>query len=95
MCESRCRQAQIADDPSQLSCTGGRRSSGSKGYGMVFELTPLAGGSGARTETVLYNLTGGSDGAYLGGGVAPGPNGVLYGTASQSGGRLTRVSCSS
>jgi hypothetical protein len=61
----------------------------SKGFGMVFELTPPAGGSGAWTETVPYNFTGGSDGAYPGAGVVLGPNGVLYGTASPK--RRTRT----
>jgi uncharacterized repeat protein (TIGR03803 family) len=73
----------VFDSQGNLYGTAG---SGSKGHGMVFELTPPAGGSGAWTESVPYNFTGGSDGAYPGGGVVPGPNGVLYGTASQSGG---------
>lgn len=52
----------------------------------MFQLTPPAGGSGSWTETVIHNFTDGSDGAYPGGGVVLGPNGVLYGTASESGG---------
>jgi|HubBroStandDraft_1064217.scaffolds.fasta_scaffold01635_11 uncharacterized repeat protein (TIGR03803 family) len=35
---------------------------GTYDFGTVYELTPPAGGSGAWTETVLYNFTGGSDG---------------------------------
>jgi len=62
------------------STTGG----GTKGYGTVFLLTPPSG-SGAWTETVLHDFTGGSDGGYPGGTVTLGANGVLYGTGSYSG----------
>jgi len=60
--------------------TGG----GTKAYGTVFELTPPSG-SGAWTETVLHDFTGGSDGGYPSGTVTLGPNGVLYGNGSYSG----------
>ena len=58
---------------------------GSNGYGMVFKLTPPSGKGGAWTETVLHDFTGSTDGEYPGPGVVLGPNGVLYGTASNSG----------
>jgi hypothetical protein len=50
-------------------------------YGSLFELTSSGG---IWTETVLYNFTGGHDGAYPSA-VALSKGGVLYGTASQGG----------
>jgi hypothetical protein len=58
---------------------------GTSHYGIAYKLSPPAGGSGAWTETVLHNFTGGSDGGYPGGTLTPGPNGIFYGTASYSG----------
>lgn len=52
---------------------------GSFGYGMVFELTPPGNQGGAWTETVLYNFTGGSDGAEPTGRLLL-KSGSLYGT---------------
>jgi uncharacterized repeat protein (TIGR03803 family) len=63
----------------------GTSGGGSHNYGMVWKLTPPASGSGAWTQTVIHNFTGGSDGEYPGSGLTLGPNGVLYGTASNSG----------
>jgi uncharacterized repeat protein (TIGR03803 family) len=57
---------------------------GSMGYGMVFKLTP-ANGKNGWTETVIHDFAGASDGEYPGPGLVLGPNGVLYGTASNSG----------
>jgi hypothetical protein len=61
--------------------TGG---GGTLGYGTAFELTPPSG-SGSWTETVLYNFAGSNGAGGPGGAVTLGPNGVLYGTVSQSG----------
>jgi hypothetical protein len=60
--------------------TGG----GTTGNGAVYMLAPPSGG-GSWKETVLFNLPGGAGGSGTGGSVTLGPNGVLYGTASQSG----------
>jgi hypothetical protein len=51
---------------------------GVPGCGVVFKLTPAAGGGW--TETVLYTFTGGSDGAIPAGGVILDYAGNLYGT---------------
>lgn len=51
--------------------------------GMVFQLTPPAS-SGAWTSKVLYSFTGGADGANPVG-LTFGPNGILYGAASEGG----------
>jgi len=57
------------------------------GCGTVFQLTPPAGAGGAWTETVLYSFTGlAGDGAFPGGPVVVGENGVLYGTTEYGGG---------
>jgi uncharacterized repeat protein (TIGR03803 family) len=59
---------------------------GSSDYGVVWELSPPAPGSGAWTETILHSFTGAStDGGYPIGGLTMGANGVVYGTASYSG----------
>jgi uncharacterized repeat protein (TIGR03803 family) len=63
--------------------TGPASVCGFRGCGTVFELTPPAAQGGTWTETVLYNFTGGSDGANpLGfrGGLVMGKHGELYGT---------------
>ena len=58
-----------------------------KGCGVVFKLAPPATAGGAWTETVLYNFTGGADGAfpYYGAGLIFDTNGNMYGTAEQGG----------
>ena len=61
--------------------TGG----GTKGFGTVYQLTPPKNNGGSWTETVLFDFTGGSAGDGPGGTVTLGPNGVLYGTLSDSG----------
>jgi uncharacterized repeat protein (TIGR03803 family) len=62
---------------------------GTSDYGTVFELTPPSGGSGAWTQTVLYNFSGGSDGCCPYDTPAIGANGALYGTTA-AGGSLAR-----
>jgi len=52
------------------------------GAGTVFELSP---GPNGWTETVIYNFTGGSDGATPMGGVVFDASGNLYGTAHSNG----------
>jgi uncharacterized repeat protein (TIGR03803 family) len=52
---------------------------GASGYGIVFELRPPAAPGTAWAERVLYSFTAGGDGGNPGG-LAMGPNGVLYGT---------------
>src|SRR5579885_1991567 len=49
---------------------------GNRGNGTVFQLTPK--GDGTYTETVLYSITGGSDGYRPVGGVAMDAHGALY-----------------
>ena len=56
---------------------------GDYGYGGVYELTPNSGGGW--TESVLYSFTGGSDGAYIVGGLIFDTTGNLYGTAMGGG----------
>ena len=53
------------------------------GCGVVFQLTPGAGG--VWTESVLYQFTGGNDGAAPQGALLRAGNGVLYGTTSAGG----------
>jgi uncharacterized repeat protein (TIGR03803 family) len=77
--------SQVVTFDTQGNLYGTAGNGGSNGYGMVFQLTPPASGSGAWTQTVLHNFTGGSDGEYPGPGLTLGPNGVLYGSASNSG----------
>ena len=54
-----------------------------KGCGTVFELSP--GSSGAWTETILYNFTGGSDGGIPIGSLIFDAKGNLYGTTARGG----------
>ena len=61
----------------------GVKASGTSAYGAVFELSPPSGG-GSWKETTLFNFPGGSEGSNPGA-VTIGPNGVLYGFASNSG----------
>jgi uncharacterized repeat protein (TIGR03803 family) len=51
---------------------------GTSNYGTVFELTPPAGSGGVWTETVLYNFSGGSDGACPYAALTTGSNGDFY-----------------
>ena len=62
----------------------GTSGGGTLGYGTAYELTPPAG-NGAWKETVLHNFSGSNGAGGPGGTVTLGPNGVLYGTVSQSG----------
>ena len=59
---------------------------GSNGRGTVFELDTT------NTETVLYNFTGGADGANPFGGLTRDQNGTLYGTAEIGGSKSGRSS---
>ena len=52
------------------------------GCGVVFELTPPSGGSGAWTETVLHSFTGDADGAFPWSGLIFDSKGNLYGDTS-------------
>jgi len=63
---------------------------GTDGQGIVFELSPTG------AETVLYNFTGGADGAYPFGGdlILDASSGTLYGTTS-GGGNFDGVCASS
>lgn len=65
-----------------ISCT----LAGSAGCGVVFELSPSGGGSW--TETVLYNFTGGKDGALPLAALTFDAAGNLYGTASSGANKI-------
>ena len=52
---------------------------GSAGFGVIFELSPRG------KESVLYNFTGGSDGAFPQGDLLRDKSGALYGTAESGG----------
>ncbi len=58
---------------------------GANGYGVVFRLTPPAGGSGPWTETTLFSFSGGADGGTPLGSLAAGKDGALYGTTQNGG----------
>jgi uncharacterized repeat protein (TIGR03803 family) len=58
---------------------------GTDGQGIVFELSPPAGGTGAWTETILWNFTSGSDGANPVAGLVLDATGALYGTSKAGG----------
>jgi uncharacterized repeat protein (TIGR03803 family) len=64
---------------------GTTQGGGTTGYGTVFSLTPPSSPGGAWTETILYNFSGGSDGAHPVASVAVGRGGVLYGTTPGGG----------
>jgi uncharacterized repeat protein (TIGR03803 family) len=53
---------------------------GTASYGTVFKLNP-----GSKSLTVLYNFTGGADGAGPASGLALGPDDVAYGVTSEGG----------
>ncbi|HLW88541.1 MAG TPA: choice-of-anchor tandem repeat GloVer-containing protein [Terriglobales bacterium] len=59
--------------------------SGTLGFGTVFQLIAPSGTT-PWSESVLYNFTGGSDGAYPVGGVLMDKSGNLYGVAESRGG---------
>jgi uncharacterized repeat protein (TIGR03803 family) len=66
--------------------SGSKTFCGSVGCGTAYELSPPSGGSGAWTETVLYNFApSGSPDGFTPNGVMFGAGGVLYGTAEQGG----------
>jgi uncharacterized repeat protein (TIGR03803 family) len=69
---------------------GGASGGGAHGQGMLFSLTPLAGGAGAWTESVLYNFLGGTDGTSPVGNLTIGTllqhPFVLYGVTAMGGG---------
>jgi hypothetical protein len=56
-----------------------------QGCGVVFELSPPAGGVGAWTGKTLYSFTGGSDGGEPNGGMVLDAQGNLYGTTVYGG----------
>lgn len=58
---------------------------GANNFGVVFKLTPPAGGTGAWTESILYSFTGGTDGAVPWAGVVFDTAGNLYGTTGGGG----------
>jgi uncharacterized repeat protein (TIGR03803 family) len=55
------------------------------GCGIVFELSPPAGGIGAWIETILYRFQSGTDGAFPGQALLRGADGTLYGIATVGG----------
>jgi uncharacterized repeat protein (TIGR03803 family) len=59
--------------------------SGTSGFGTVFQMIAPSGSKGW-SESVLYNFTGGTDGAYPVGGVIADKSGNLYGVANGRGG---------
>jgi hypothetical protein len=61
------------------------------GCGVVFSLTPPAGGKGPWTETVLYSFTASGDGAFPTAGLTIDPSGALYGVATDYGGSQNGV----
>jgi len=64
---------------------GTTHSGGSAGFGTVYSPTAPASPGGAWTEAVLYNFSGGSDGANPSASVVIGSGGVLYGTTFYGG----------
>jgi uncharacterized repeat protein (TIGR03803 family) len=58
---------------------------GSTGNGTVFTLTPPTTPGGAWTETIIWNMLGGNDGAEPSSQILIGKNGVLYGASSFGG----------
>ena len=60
----------------------GTTAAGGLGYGVVFELTPPAGGETQWSESVLWTFSGGSDGNDPAAGLIMDRDGKLYGTSS-------------
>lgn len=58
---------------------------GEYGFGNVFQLVPPSGGSGGWTENILYQFTGGKDGATPDTGLAMDSLGNLYGPTAYGG----------
>jgi len=61
------------------------------GCGIAFKLTP--GANGKWRETILYEFTGGADGAYPGAAFTPDASGNLYSTTASGGNPLCTVGC--
>jgi len=74
--------------------TSGSNCSASDGCGVVFELTPPSGGTGAWTETLPYVFNGGSDGANPYAGLFLDSQGSLY-SSTAMGGNTSGSNCSS
>jgi uncharacterized repeat protein (TIGR03803 family) len=81
------------DSPLALASNGhlyGTAGGGASGDGVLFGLSPPANAVSPSpfsnwTKSLLYNFTGGSDGAKPGGGIVLDTSGNIYGTASQGG----------
>ncbi len=58
---------------------------GTAGAGVVYKLTPPLAGDGQWTQTVLYNFTGGDDGAGPRGGLVVDAGGAVYGVTNVGG----------
>jgi uncharacterized repeat protein (TIGR03803 family) len=71
----------VADSAGNLY--GTTQSGGANDAGTIFRLSP--GTDGERTETILHNFTGRSDGGYPQAGLVFDPAGSLYGTGSSGG----------
>ena len=69
---------------------GSANHGGANGFGNVFQLSPSSGGGW--TETVLYQFTGGSDGAYPSA-LAVDAHGNLFGTAAAGGSTTCNGGC--
>jgi uncharacterized repeat protein (TIGR03803 family) len=57
----------------------------SHGCGIIFELSPPAGGAARWAETILYRFQGGADGAFPGQALLRGADGTLYGITAAGG----------
>ena len=51
---------------------------GYSGHGTIYQLAPPGVPGGAWTESVIYTFSGGADGAYPDGSLAPASNGSYY-----------------
>jgi uncharacterized repeat protein (TIGR03803 family) len=60
---------------------GATEGAGPAGEGIVFQLVPPAAAGDAWTENIIFAFNGGSNGCCPHGGVAFGPDGLLYGTS--------------
>lgn len=72
--------------------TSGTNCSGTGGCGVVFELSPPSGGTGAWNESQAYTFNGGSDGGFPYAAVIFDAQGNIYGTTSE-GGNLSGSNC--